>query len=239
MGPVLGFYAELLRHQSALYDLFERERPAGTVEADVPLIARHASPLLQAVAVRGPDQLAGEASRLLEGGLPACEQVLTAYWEARSDRNFFAKALFQAYGQWLADAGVRRIGGVSADAAHRCPRCGGAPQASVLGSTGAGSSDGASRELLCATCLTAWPFQRVSCAFCGEQDERKLGYFQSPLLDHIRLDACEHCRRYIKTIDLGRLGLAVPLVDEVAGAHLDVWAGDHGYQKIELNLVGL
>jgi formate dehydrogenase maturation protein FdhE len=43
----------------------------------------------------------------------------------------------------------------------------------------------------------------------------------------------------LKTIDLGRLGLAVPLVDEVAGATLDVWARSHGYEKIELNLVGL
>jgi len=34
-------------------------------------------------------------------------------------------------------------------------------------------------------------------------------------------------------------GVAVPLVDEVAGAPLDVWASDHGYVKIELNLVGL
>jgi formate dehydrogenase maturation protein FdhE len=31
----------------------------------------------------------------------------------------------------------------------------------------------------------------------------------------------------------------VPIVDEVASAPLDVWAIEHGYTKIELNLVGL
>ena len=43
----------------------------------------------------------------------------------------------------------------------------------------------------------------------------------------------------MKSVDLSRLGLAVPLVDEVAGAPLDLWARERGYEKIELNLVGL
>ena len=44
---------------------------------------------------------------------------------------------------------------------------------------------------------------------------------------------------YLKTVDLTRQGNAVPLVDEVAGAPLDLWAREHGYHKIELNLIGL
>jgi FdhE protein len=92
---------------------------------------------------------------------------------------------------------------------------------------------------LCATCLTTWPFRRVLCAYCGQEDEHKLGYFHSPQYDHLRVDACDTCRHYLKTIDLTRLGVAVPLVDEVAGAALDLWAREQGYEKIELNLVGL
>ena len=49
----------------------------------------------------------------------------------------------------------------------------------------------------------------------------------------------EHCGRYLKSIDISKAGLAVPLVDEIAGASLDVWAVEHGYTKIELNLIGL
>ena len=41
------------------------------------------------------------------------------------------------------------------------------------------------------------------------------------------------------TGDLTKSGIAVPLVDEVATAALDLWARDHGYTKVELNLVGL
>jgi formate dehydrogenase maturation protein FdhE len=40
-------------------------------------------------------------------------------------------------------------------------------------------------------------------------------------------------------VDLTINGLAVPLVDEIAAAALDLWAVEHGYQKIELNLMGL
>jgi FdhE protein len=84
-----------------------------------------------------------------------------------------------------------------------------------------------------------WPFRRVLCAQCGEEDEHRLGYYHSPAFDHLRVDACDTCRHYLKSVDLSRLGIAVPVVDEVAGAPLDLWALEHDYQKIELNLVGL
>jgi formate dehydrogenase accessory protein FdhE len=123
---------------------------------------------------------------------------------------------------------------------NRCPRCGGAPQLSILETAGSASAEGSSsRLLMCATCLTHWSFRRVLCPHCGEEDERRLGYFQSAAFEHLRVDACESCHRYLKSIDLGKLGLAVPLVDEVAGAPLDLWARERGYEKIELNLVGL
>jgi Protein involved in formate dehydrogenase formation len=120
---------------------------------------------------------------------------------------------------------------------YACPFCGGAPQLSILES--AGDADGGGRQLLCGTCLTVWPFRRVLCAHCGEEDEHRLAYYHSPAFDHLRVDACDTCRHYLKTVDLTRLGIAVPVVDEVAGASLDLWALEHDYQKIELNLVGL
>jgi FdhE protein len=72
-----------------------------------------------------------------------------------------------------------------------------------------------------------------------EEHPAKLSYFHSPHYDHIRVEGCETCKHYIKSVDLTRLGLAVPLVDEVAAAPLDLWAREHGYTKIELNLIGL
>jgi FdhE protein len=34
-------------------------------------------------------------------------------------------------------------------------------------------------------------------------------------------------------------GLAVPEVDEIAAVSLNLWAEDHGYAKLQLNLLGM
>ena len=243
-ASLLAFYSRLLQQQRAVYDSLADRRLSGAIEEDAALIAAGAPSVLEEVAAHGPAPLVAEARALLAREAAAIRAMLVDYWLTRSDRRFFAKALLQPYAQRCAEGAVNvsRLVGGSGSASlsgERCPRCGGAPQLSVLEVAGGESSDGGSRTLLCATCLTSWPCRRVLCPACGEEDERRLGYFRSPILDHVRVDACETCRRYLKTVDRGRLGLAVPLVDEVAGAPLDVWAQEHGYAKIELNLVGL
>jgi FdhE protein len=237
-APLLEFYARLLRLQKQLYDSFTERPPSGRLDRDVPVVRDAASTLLHAVAESGPDQLVIEARRL-ESADSAIDDMLLTYWHAPSDRQFFAKAILQPYGQWLADAGAAPADRVLPGADNRCPRCGGTPQLSILEAAGGALDDGSSRQLLCAMCLTPWSFRRVLCPHCGEDDERKLGYFQSPAFEHLRVDACDSCRHYLKSVDLGRFGLAVPLVEEVAGAPLDLWAREHGYEKIEVNLVGL
>jgi len=241
-GPTAGllaFYTRLLAAQRTVYESFACSAPSGSLENDLRRIAVGGSTVLRAVVAHGPDHLAAEGRTLLALNDSAIADRLLAYWSARSDRQFFPKAILQPYAQWLADAG-RPIDGVKrAGVQPDCPRCGGAPQLSILEGANAAAADGSSRQLLCANCLTPWAIRRVLCPHCGEDDERKLCYFQSPAFDHLRVEACDTCRHYLKGVDLGRLGLAVPLVDEVAGAPLDLWALQHGYEKIELNLVGL
>jgi formate dehydrogenase maturation protein FdhE len=240
-APLLVFYARVLRVQRSVYASFNEVRPVGSIESDATTLAARGTALLHDVAAHGPGPLAAHARLLLDSDHLATE--LVAQWQTPSDRRFFAKALLQPYGEWLTDAAMPPAGPpLSAPADNRCPRCGGAPQLSILStplSMADVSADGGSRQLQCANCLFLWSFRRVRCPNCGEEDEHKLGYFRPPALDYIRVDACDCCRHYLKSIDLGRLGIAVPLVDEVAAAPLDAWACDHGYQKIELNLLGL
>ena len=56
---------------------------------------------------------------------------------------------------------------------------------------------------------------------------------------HVRVDACDTCRAYIKTIDLTRNGLAVPEVDDLAAIPLTLWADEKGYNKVTCNFIGL
>jgi FdhE protein len=145
---------------------------------------------------------------------------------------------YQPYARWLAESGSRPVDRSFDSRENRCPFCGGMPQVSFLQITEASSESG-NRHLICALCLTNWSFRRVVCAYCGEERPFKLGYFHTQEYDHVRIEACDNCKHYIKGVDLTRFGLAIPLVDEIASAALDVWAQAHGYSKIELNMVGL
>jgi len=234
---LLTFYARLLRAQKETYEFFRSRKdwlPSGDLERDLPVIRQAWPALLKAVEAYGPETLAAEAQDLSQTSDEAIDEILVSYWLNRSDIQFFAKAFLQPYGRWLAE--TRGQGSVESE--RRCPFCGGNPQVSFLQSKESNAESG-NRDLICATCLSTWEFRRVVCANCGEERPAKLGYFHTPEFDHVRIEACDTCGHYIKGVDLTRLGFAAPLVDEVAAAPLDVWAREHGYTKIEINLVGL
>ena len=237
--PLLRGYARVLTLQR---DCSERLHArlgelSGSLDRDLSVVRSYVPLVLSAADTIGPSLLAQQSRHLLDGGDAAVDSMLLAWWRTPSDEHFFARMLLQPYAACLARAGIRPADRESSRGDRVCPFCGGAPQVSVLQS--AGDADGGGRQLQCSVCFTLWPFRRVLCAFCGEEDERRLGYFHSPSFDHVRVDTCDTCKGYLKTVDLTRLGLAVPVVDEVASASLDLWARDRGYQKIALNLVGL
>jgi len=237
--PFLEAYRRLLCLQRECYNALRQraDRLTGSLDCDLAAVRSCATLILSAVTAMGPTPLAEEAGRILDGADAAVDAMLLAGWRSPARQAFFPKIALQPYAQYLAAIGVRPTDRDMPRRMHSCPFCGGAPQLSTLES--AGDGDGGSRYLQCAMCFTGWPFPRIRCAHCGEEDERRLAYYQSPAFDHLRVDACDTCTHYLKTVDLTRLGVAVPVVDEVAGAVLDLWARDHGYQKIELNLVGL
>lgn len=236
---LLRFYAQLLRAQKEIYEFLRSSKnwlPTGDLEQDVVIVRSSMSRLLESVAQHGPEALAEEAKAVTAEPEVMAHDLLN-YWRSPSDTQFFAKSVLQPYTRWLAETRTTPIGRELAGGERTCPFCGGKPQLSFLQSR-EGAESG-TRELLCATCLSSWEFRRVVCANCGEERPAKVGYFHSPEFDHIRIEACDSCKHYLKGIDLTRFGLAVPLVDELYAAPLDLWAREHGYTKIELNLVGL
>ena len=238
---LLTFYGKLLRAQKEGYEYLRGQKgwlPSGALEEDLPVVRATVPGLLRAVEASGPPALVEEARALARAGEGEIDEALLEQWCAPSDTRFFSKALLQPYARWLAESGAQPLGRNLERWEGRCPFCGGSPQVSFLQTPEPGAESGG-RGLLCSACLTVWPFRRVVCANCGEERPAKLGYFQTPEYEHIRIEACDTCQHYIKGVDLTRLGLAIPLVDEVAAAALDVWACEHGFMKIELNLVGL
>ena len=237
---LLSFYAQLLRAQRKMHEHFRAQANSlsGDLEKDLPAFKEASPHLLQTVWSYGPTTLATEARELMEAGEQALDDMLLGYWIDPSDIQFFAKAIIQPYARWLNESGIEAVGRELGGSEGTCPFCGGNPQVSFLQTKESGTESG-NRDLICASCLSAWEFRRVVCVSCGEERPDKIGYFHSPEFDHIRIEACESCKHYIKGVDLTRTGLAAPLVDEIYASPLDLWAREHGYTKIELNLVGL
>ena len=228
----LTFYATLLETQKQIYESLNET--AGSLPHDLPTLRQHLPGLLQVVKSVGPAPLAELSVQLLSASPEALDELLVSYWKNRSDKQFFAKALLQPYAQRLTESGQMPQ---LPHGENQCPFCLGKPQVSFLKIIDSSAESG-NRHLLCATCLSSWEFRRVVCASCGEERPFKLAYFQTSDFEHVRIEACDSCKHYIKGVDLTRLGYAIPLVDDVATAALDLWASEQGYTKIELNLVG-
>ena len=240
-AELLIFYAHLLRAQKEVYEFLRSHRnwlPSGDLRADLPVISEAWPRFLRVVQSRGPALLAAEAGNLISAGTTAVDELMVKYWHNPSEIDFFPKAYLQPYAHWLAEIDSRPFAREFSGDERHCPFCGGNPQVSFLQNKETTAESG-NRDLICATCLSSWSFRRIVCANCGEERPEKLSYFQSPEFDHVRIEACDTCKYYIKGVDLTRLGFAVPLVDEIAAAPLDLWAREHGYKKIELNLVGI
>ena len=143
------------------------------------------------------------------------------------EAKFFWRVLMQPYAEHF-----RKLGEASGPT---CPSCGGKPVAGVL----RGEGDGAKRGLICHLCRLEWPYRRVICPNCGEEDKEKLPVYKAGQIESVRLDACDTCRTYLKSVDLTKDGFAIPEVDEIATVALNLWADEHGYSKIETNILGM
>jgi FdhE protein len=206
----------------------EFQKSVGQASRPVPPEPVPLEPLLTLVAQAAPAPLARIAEALL---------VTPARWQevlespATPAETFFCRVLKQPCQETLARRSTPPLTSVH----PLCPFCGSKPVVAILRPEG----DGAKRSLLCSLCFTEWDFRRLLCPHCGEEDQDKLPVYTAAEFPHIRVEACDTCRVYIKSVDLTRTGLAVPEVDEVAAIALDLWAAEKGYTKLQPNLFGL
>ncbi|HEV3279087.1 MAG TPA: formate dehydrogenase accessory protein FdhE [Terriglobia bacterium] len=154
--------------------------------------------------------------------------------KASSDDDFMrftALAFLQPFAEYLAGRTDMTVPAVRRPV---CPFCGSRPLAGVLRPEG----EGAKRSLICSLCRTEWDYLRIACPACEESRDEKMCVYTASQFEQLRVEACETCRTYIKTVDLTKNGRAIPEVDELAAIPLTLWADEHGYAKLGRNIFG-
>lgn len=248
-SQALTFYCEIASFQKALAAALKPPAQNGKdhsaegslkLSLDLAPLLPGFPALLSLVKEVGTPVLADAADELSQAGPEYWEALLREYWRPESrvlvgtpeTHLFFANAFLQPFAEHLARTrplDLPRFG------KSTCPVCGSKPVAGVLREEGHGGK----RSLVCSFCFTEWGFHRLMCPSCGEEEFNALPVYTASQFEHVRVEACDTCKTYLKTVDLTKNGLAIPEVDELAALPLGLWAAENGYTKFQPNLLGL
>jgi FdhE protein len=243
-SEVLCFYVAISRFQKGLYGYVRQARdkapPPHSFRAalDLAILLPRFPGFLNTVEESAPPALAAFAEEFSGEGKDRWEELLCSFWlgsrlSHRSPSNtFLARGFLQPYAEFLSERLPEPL--LSGPRAS-CPVCESEPVVGVLRQEQLGGR----RSLICSLCAYEWNFPRTLCPGCGEDRNDALAVFASELFEHVRVEACDTCKWYIKTVDLTTNGLAVPAVDELAAVPLTLWAQENGYSKMQTNLLAV
>jgi FdhE protein len=236
--PLL-FAAKLFRLQGRLAGAISArhaEAPFAGGTDDLPRLVDLLPALLSFAAADGPAELAEAAEARAKDDPATAATRLRVYWEGGRDaaEDYLSRAFLRPFAELLARTSVAAV-----RPRHQghCPACGSPPIVSFRKELP--ESNGAGRYLVCGLCGTEWPFNRIRCPSCHEEDPAKLPGFQSDVHRNVRIEACETCRRYVKSIDLTLDARPLPEVDDLVSLAMDLWAIEEGWTRLEPGWAGI
>jgi len=208
-------------------------------ELDLTLLLPYFRGYLSTIEQHAPAALAESARQMALLPSESWIASLEAYWkhagvydqQVGAFAQFLPRAFLEPYAEFR---GALTPRAPMVGTTRLCPVCGSRPLLGVLRPEG----DGGKRFLVCSFCLQEWEFRRILCPTCGEESEDKLPVYMSEDTPHIRVEACDTCKFYLRTIDLTKDGHAVPLVDDLAAIPYSLWAHEQGYTRLQPNLLG-
>jgi FdhE protein len=107
-----------------------------------------------------------------------------------------------------------------------CPLCGSPPQIAQL------RDEGGKRYLQCPFCGCQWRWERIACPYCSNKAFDSLHYLYSEEEEAYRVDLCDQCKGYLKTVDSRKLDYEPSLdLEDVVTIHLDILAVEKGYRR--------
>jgi FdhE protein len=242
-SQILSFYIQIARFQQDLYRRLEGRSAVVALTSgppELPELLSSFPKFLELIEKHAPARLAQLARDLSQSPSDSWTDLLNNVWSSPSEPSeqpanpaeFLAIAFLQPYAEFIRSRVPLQFDGYTHPL---CPFCSRKPALAVLRPLG----DGARRNLLCGFCLCEWEFRRIVCPNCDEKDHAKLPVYTAEQFPYIRVECCDTCRTYLKSIDLSKNGLADPLIDELASVPLNLWAQEHGYSKLKSNLFAM
>lgn len=262
-AEVLAFYAAIASFQRDLCTFVRSARghaqppgPTFRERLDLPLLLPRFPAFLNLVRDVAPAPLSALAKQVASQGPARWEKLLRNFWnrgaaaaslpvverQAADVENaaidpaeaeaFFARAFLQPYAEIISQQFPPAK--PTSDTAV-CPACNSEPVVAVLRE----ENLGARRSFVCSLCSYEWDFPRTICPSCGEERPESLAVYTAEQFEHVRVDACDTCKTYVKSVDLTKNGLAIPVVDEIATLPLTLWAQENGYTKLQPNLMAV
>jgi len=245
-AEILSFFKEVTTAQKQLYSQIAAEEPED-FRPDLLLWKDWVNPFMERMERAAPEELREHLAtwRKLDRG--TWNSTLLFGWDAhcsgppthvhQEDEIFpvFVKMILQPYAAWL-HPGPKRKTDPDRDSGE-CPSCMHLPIVSILREDK--QAETVRRSLLCSFCSREWEFNRVLCPTCKEEKPEKLPRLTAQEIPWMRVEACDTCKKYLKSVDLTLNWDAEPVVDEIASTPLDVIAHEHGYTKIAPNLAGI
>ncbi len=167
----------------------------------------------------------------LLAGTARGEVAAEAAAERGLDGRVLAFLLMNSIRPSMEAAGKRLMADFDPDSWRQCscPVCNAPPTLSLL------KGEPVLRYSICSHCGFEWRVDRVSCSACGNDDKDSLQYFQDEAEKTCRIDVCDSCHRYIKTIDVRTLERPDPVLEDLATLHLDVVVAGKGYTRVVPN----
>jgi FdhE protein len=224
-ADVLRFYAQLAAHQQTL----AADWSGATWDPRLILEALPAT--LEWHTGSGPPGLSRSAQSLRDTSIDQWRLTLDRYLKEdafdadNAPRAFVIETLLQPLAEQCAMASTPRAGHD-----NRCPFCQQRPATGILRDAGHGTR----RALVCGLCFTEWAFERIVCPSCGERRFDALPVYTAEQVAGARIDGCDSCGVYLKTIDASKDGTSIPEVDDLATLTLDLWARDQGYRRLRI-----
>ncbi len=182
------------------------------------------------------EDLAEVESAIVEGALNLEELVETALREGEegvlelADKTRVNSEILQALTVWVVqpflfsirDSFREHFDGSNWGNGY-CPVCGSHTKVGLL------HGEGGKLTLKCEVCGMEWPFKRIKCPFCGNEDNEKLGFYELEGGAY-RLYFCDACGKYWKVVDERKLPGIPREFYPIITMDLDLLAKEEGYE---------